>query len=250
MPTHSASPAAVLILACTIAATVRPAVAQTSANGSIRGSVSDPQRAALAETTITVTSPEAPIPVSVVSDHEGRYRLLELPPGEYELSAERAGFARFVRPRIVVRAGLNLLVDIDMTLGTQAMTTEVRAETPMLESSSAAQAVNISGDLQQHVPLSSRRDWADSLLLVPGVIATQNAVGRNFYYLHGADFSSLVLQLDGADIASTLQNTSGYVNLSTEAIQDVQVKTGAVDAATPIGAGAVMSVVTQSGRTG
>ena len=48
-------------------------------------------------------------------------------------------------------------------------------------------------------------------------------------------------------MASTLQNTNGYVNLSTEAIQDVQIKTGAVDASTPIGTGAVLNVVTQSG---
>jgi hypothetical protein len=103
----------------------------------------------------------------------------------------------------------------------------VRAETPMLESSSAVQAINIAGDFQRHVPLTSRRDWADPLLLVPGVIATTQA-GSNkiFYYLHGADFSSLVLQIDGADMASTLQNLNSYINLSDEAIQDTLVKTG------------------------
>ena len=118
----------------------------------------------------------------------------------------------------------------------------------MLESSSAVQAINIAGEFQRHVPLTSRRDWADSLLLVPGVVATiQPGSNKVFYYLHGADFSSLVLQIDGADMASTLQNASCYINLSDEAIQDTQVKTGAVDAATPIGAGAIVSVVTRSG---
>src|SRR4029079_7969082 len=46
---------------------------------------------------------------------------------------------------------------------------------------------------------------------------------------------------------STLQNLNSYINLSDEAIQDTQVKTGAVDAATPIGVGAIVSVVTRSG---
>ena len=117
----------------------------------------------------------------------------------------------------------------------------------MLESSSAVQAINIDGEFQRDLPLTSRRDWADSLGLAPGVVSTQNGAGKVFYYLHGADFSSLVMQVDGADVASTLQNTNGYINLSTEAIQDVQIKTGAVDASTPIGTGAVLSVVTQSG---
>lgn len=227
--------------------TAQAAFGQTSANGSIRGYVRDPTGAALVRTTITVRSPAVPTAFTAGSDYEGYYRLLDLPPGEYELTVEAPGFAMFVRPGIVVRAGLNLTVDVAMTLGGPTETVTVRAESPMLESSSAVQAINVAGEFQRHVPLTSRRDWADSLLLVPGVVTIGNGTGKNFYYLHGADFSSLVLQVDGADVASTLQNTNGYVNLSTEAIDDVQVKTGAIDASTPIGAGAILSVVTQSG---
>src|SRR5918993_3346179 len=246
MPRHPAALSAVLLV--TMAVPVPSAVAQPSVNGAIRGSVSDPQRAMLPGAIITAASPAAPIPFTTVSDQDGRYRLTDLPPGDYELSAERPGFARFVRSPIAVRAGLTLLLDVDMVLGSQLTTTEVRAETPMLESSSAVHAVNIAGEFQRQLPLSSRRDWADSLLLVPGVVATtQPGSNKVFYYLHGADFSSLVLQIDGADMASTLQNASTYINLSDEAIQDTQVKTGAIDAATPIGAGAVVSVVTRSG---
>jgi len=234
------------VLALAICLGALPAIAQTSANGAIRGFVKDPTGSVLPETAITAVS-STPRRFSVVSDRDGYYRLLELPPGEYELTAERPGFAKFARAGIVVRAGLNLAVDVDMVLGRETDTITVRADTPMLESSSAVQAVNIAGDFQRHVPLTSRRDWADSLGLAPGVVATQNSTGKVFYYLHGADFSSLVMQFDGADLASTLQNTNTYINLSTEAVQDVQIKAGGVDASTPIGAGAIVSVVTQSG---
>jgi hypothetical protein len=236
-----------LLFLVAIVVWAEPVLGQTSANGSIRGFVRDPQQAVVPKTTITAASPTLPVAVVVASDGDGYYRLLELPPGEYELRAERQGFATFVRPGILVRAGLNLSLDIDMQLGTQTDTITVKAETPMLESSSAVQAINITGEFQRHVPLTSRRDWADSLLLAPGVVAVPSGTGKFFYFLHGADFSSLVMQIDGADMASTLQNTNGYISLSTEAIQDVQIKTGAVDASTPIGAGAIMSVVTQSG---
>src|SRR4029453_14492629 len=94
-----------------------PAVGQTSANGSIRGSVRDPPGGGLPGTTITATSAAVPTPFTVASDRDGYYRLLELPPGEYDLSAERQGFARFVRPGIVTRAGLNLTLDIDLFVG-------------------------------------------------------------------------------------------------------------------------------------
>src|SRR5262249_60690238 len=146
-----------------------------------------------------------------------------------------------------VLADLNLDVDSGMALGGGPETVTVKADSPMLESSNAVQAVNIAGEFQRDLPLTSRRDWADSLALAPGVVAQGNGTGKVFYYLHGADYSSIVMQFDGADLASTLQNTTGYINLSTEAIQDVQIKTGAVDASTPIGAGAIISIVTRSG---
>jgi len=91
-----------------------PASAQTSANGAIRGYVKDSTGSVLPGTTITAVSSTAPTPFTVVSDREGYYRLLELPPGEYELIAERPNFAKFARAGIVVRAGLNLTVDIDL----------------------------------------------------------------------------------------------------------------------------------------
>ena len=142
-----------------------PALAQTSASGAIRGHVKDSTGAVLRDTTITAVSATAPAPLSVVSDSEGYYRLLELPPGEYELTAERAGFARFVRPGIAVRAGLNLAVDIDMVLGGQTDTVSVKADTPMLESSTAVQAINIGGEFQRDLPSPvvatgrTRWDW-------------------------------------------------------------------------------------------
>ena len=151
-----------------------------------------------------------------------------------------------MRPNIVVRAGLNLGVDIVMTVGPVTETAEVRADTPLIESKTAEQTVNISGDLQRHVPLSTRRDWADALILTPGVVSKELPGGLN-YYLHGADLSSMVMQFDGADIASGLSSSNFYVNLGNEAIQDVQVKTGGVDASTPLGQGAIMNVAMKSG---
>ena len=61
----------------------RAAFGQTSANGSIRGYVRDATGAVLPDTTITAAGPGAPTSFTVVSDKEGYYRLLELPPGEY-----------------------------------------------------------------------------------------------------------------------------------------------------------------------
>src|SRR5262245_20011489 len=96
----------VAALALLFFASTQPALGQTPANGAIRGDARDPTRARLPGTTSTPASPTAPTAFTAVSDRESYYPLLELPPGDYELTAELSSFARFVRPGIAVRAGL------------------------------------------------------------------------------------------------------------------------------------------------
>src|SRR4029453_6736672 len=98
--------------------------AQTT-DGSIRGYVRDEQGGALPGVTVTATSSAAPRPHVAVTDDGGLYRLLNLTPGDYTITAEIQGFAKFLRPNVVVRAGLNLNVDVEMKIGTAAETIQV-----------------------------------------------------------------------------------------------------------------------------
>ena len=88
-----------LVMMCTAV----DAIAQTE--GSIRGYVRDEQGGALPGVTMTVTSADVAKPRVAVSDQEGYYRLLNVPPGDYTVTAELAGFSKIVRPNVVVRAG-------------------------------------------------------------------------------------------------------------------------------------------------
>src|SRR5712692_11703598 len=92
------------------------AVAQTD-QGSLRGYVKDEQGGALPGTTITATSPALLQPATAVTDTEGYYRLINLPPGTYAVRAELAGFATFRREDVLLRAGANFQVDIAMKIG-------------------------------------------------------------------------------------------------------------------------------------
>jgi hypothetical protein len=85
--------------------------------------------------------------------------MVDLVPGTYVVTAQLAGFATLVRQNVVVREGLNLTLDLKMTVGAINETVEIRADTPLLESRTAAQGVNISGDLQRAlcIPLGIAR---------------------------------------------------------------------------------------------
>ena len=68
------------------------ATAQTGA-GSLRGYIKDEQGGALPGVTVSARSESLIQPVSSVSDSEGYFRLINLQPGTYEVSAQLAGFA-------------------------------------------------------------------------------------------------------------------------------------------------------------
>lgn len=222
------------------------AVAQIAANGSIRGYVRDQQGGVLPGASIVASSPDAPTSYTTVSDKDGYYRLLDLPPGQYTLTVELAGFAKFVRPGVIVRAGLNLGVQIELTVGGQAESVTVKADSPMLESKTAVNAFNVSGDFQRALPLSSRRNWSDFLLATPGV-ASYESGGTKAFLINGTPGGSHVYQVDGMDVMATRVNTHSFMQLSADAISDVQIKTSAIDASSPMGLGAIVELVSPSG---
>jgi hypothetical protein len=224
------------------------AYAQGGPEGSLRGFVKDEQGAMVPGALVTASSATQSRTYTAVSDGEGFYRLLNVQPGSYTVTAELEGFSKWVRDGVVMRAGLNLGLDIALPIGPMSEAINVKADTPMLDTSSAAQAVNISGDFQRSVPISARKHWAEFMNMIPGVATSTSGVYQGgFHYVHGADFESLSILIDGADMASTQQSSTLYFGVSQDSVADVQVKTGAIDASSPLGMGAAINVVTQSG---
>jgi Carboxypeptidase regulatory-like domain/TonB-dependent Receptor Plug Domain/TonB dependent receptor len=222
--------------------------AQTVPVGTVRGNLTDDQGASLPGATIRASSPSLGGERTAVSDSAGYYRLLDLPPGEYVITAELQGFKKASRPRVVVLAGLNLVLNMRLSVGAMEETIEVTAETPMLERQSTTQTINVEGDFQRRIPVDGNRNWYNVLEVVPGMTARQGSAGlSNHYMLRGSEIEVNRVMVDGADISSFRQGRVDYVGFSTDAIDDVQVKTGGIDASAPLGSGVVVNIATPSG---
>src|SRR5947208_16794227 len=102
----------VVFLAAFLALPATRAAAQTG-DGSLRGYVKDEQGGVLPGVTVTGASPALQAAVVGVTDSTGYYRLNNLPPGTFTVTAELAGFATTRREGIVMRAGLTFNVDIE-----------------------------------------------------------------------------------------------------------------------------------------
>ena len=224
------------------------AAAQTGA-GSLRGYITDEQGGALPGVTVTARSEVLIQPVSSVTDAAGYYRLINLPPGTYEVSADLAGFASFKRQDILLRGGANFQVDMTMKLASLSETITVSGESPMLEVSNPSNVLNISGEFQREMPIQARRNWSDFLEITPGVHSRpfDDGSGRMVYFGHSTEHFAHVVQLEGA-IASNYQDAQiTYVAMGADMVSDTQVKTGGVDASAPMGVGLNINVITKSG---
>jgi hypothetical protein len=219
--------------------------AQIAPGGSVSGYVYDQQDRAIPGALVIVASPTVPGTFTARTNATGHYEISNLTPATYDIRGERPGFAAAVRQNVAIREGLNVRVDFTLGIGSSQEVVIVTAEPPQLESKYATQGFNVSGDLQRALPLSSLRTWGDFLMLVPGVATTQARFQT--YTLHGTSPSSGVFLVDGADATSVLQGSTLYSQFSRATFNDIQVKTGAVDAASPLGLGVVANIATQSG---
>lgn len=226
-----------------------PVHAQISSEGTVRGLVRDAEGGVLPGVTVIAVSPTVPGTHISVSESDGQYRLLNLQPGVFDVVAELAGFAKYTRQGVEVRAGLNLTLDIVLTLGNLTESIVVSGGSPSLETQKPIQAVNVAGDFQRLLPLSTRRDVTDALEVTPGVTA-RNLIANNgtqTYMLRGTDVEQHVVQIDGADMVSSRQGRMETVRLPTNAVADSQVKTGGADASEPAGLGVMFNVTTRVG---
>src|SRR5438093_8745466 len=238
-----------MVVSCTALLLVAiNAIAQTG-QGSLRGYVKDEQGGALPGVTVTAVSPALIQPTTAVTDTEGYYRLINLPPGTYSIAAELTGFASYKREDVLLRAGATFEIDVTMKIGTLQETVTVSGDSPMLEVSNPSNVLNISGEFQREMPISSRRNWSDFLELTPGVHSRpfDDGSGRMVYFGHGTEHFAHVVQLEGA-IASNYQDAQiTYVAMGADMVDDVQVKTGGIDASAPTATGLNINVITKSG---
>ena len=215
--------------------TASPVLAQ-GGDGSLRGTVRDSQGGALPGVTITATSDVLLSPSVTVTDSAGNYRLINLPPGTFTVSAQLAGFSTARREGVLLRAASNFQVDMTMELGALEESITVSGDAPMLEVTKPSNVLTIDAEFQKEAPVVEGKFWSDFLMLTPGVISRphNDASGRQNYFGNAVEHRDAVTLMEGLYAGNYNDFNINRTGLSSEAIQDTEVKTGGIDAASPM----------------
>ena len=101
---HRAASALALVALCVAFGGGRVA-AQSTTNGAIGGFIKDPNGAVVANATVTVRNKETNREGTATTDDEGRFRVVELQPGNYVITVNASGFGAYTRDPVVVEVG-------------------------------------------------------------------------------------------------------------------------------------------------
>ena len=238
-----------LIGACLL--TGAAAFAQLQA-GRIVGQVFDPQHAAVAGATVTVTNSATNLSLVVKTDASGNYVVTPLNPGTYSVSVSAQGFATIVHDGIDLSVGQAAEVDMDLRVGVATAKVEVTTEGPILETQSGSLNMTVTNTEVQSLPLNGRQ-FTQLAELSPGVAplpASGNTQNVRPESLNGNVFDGISGQesdflLDGGDITAHHEGGT-QIMTSIDATQEYNVESSPYSAEYT-GVGAAFNTTTKSG---
>ena len=242
---------------CAVAVFVAPSAAGAQGTtGSISGTITDESKAVMPGVTVTVKNNETGLERAQVSDDQGRYRVLNLNPGTYIVTAELTGFAPIVRNDITVAIGKDALVDVELKVKGLTEQVTVSGETSSVSLGSTTAGGVVTTQQIAELPLNGR-SFMQLATLQPGV-AVSRATARDFtggfgstqLAIAGARPEQTGYLMDGtniADISDKAPSSLSGVLLGVDTVQEFSVQTHGYNAEFGRAAGGVMSTVTKSG---
>ncbi len=231
-----------------------------ASSGSLIGDVSDEGSRQLPDISITVQHGATGFTRSMVTDSHGGYRIEDLLPGEYTVSAQHAGFRKVTVSSIVVEVDRTTRLDFTLRAGQESDTVLVTGNSSPLQTDEASEGYQLGSGFFALLPLSSR-NIIELVTLGPGAIprqlggfvhdiindkqANRGAVALN-PPVNGARSTQNRYILDGAD--NTDRNTFAVAVLPPlESVQEFRIMTSLPPAEFAQGGGAVIDVATKSG---
>ena len=216
----------------------------------IQGTVTDTTGAVLPGVSVEARNLGTNQSRTVVTDGDGRYILLQLPPGAYRVTFTLAGFATLVHENIELTVGQALTLPASMPVSKVAETVNVSAAPSVVESTRTAAATTLNVLTVENTPNLGRK-FEDLLSLTPGVSIVQGPDGDEITFAGQRGIFNNI-SLDGGDYNNGFfgEQAGGQrvaVDITLEAIKEFQVIATGAPAEFGRTAGGVVNVITKSG---
>ncbi len=214
-----------------------------TATGSISGTITDSNGAAVPGVKVTATSTATGAKLEATSNDAGLYVFPAMPTTFYSIAYEKTGFKKRTETNIEVRIAQRLDINIKLELGDVQQTIEVRSEAPLLETSTSDKGANFSSKFMSELPLftGAIRNPRNFLTYMPGVNAGAETS------ISGSGGRAGEVQIDGASLIIPESGGTVFNMPSAEMFQEFKLITGGYSSEYGRFGGGVETYVTKSG---
>ena len=220
-----------------------PAAAQTE-TGRITGVVTDATGGILPGVTVNAKAVGTGATRTVVTDSAGQYVFANLPPAQYELSTELAGFNP-ANAKVTVSVGGAASADLKLDIAGAKENINVVAEVPAINTTNGEVSTTINETQIRELPTITRNVY--DLVGVAGNVAPDNFSNRGTgFAINGQRSASTNILLDGSANNDEFTATVGQA-VPLDSVQEFSVVTGNFSAQYGRASGGVVNVATKSG---
>src|ERR1700716_1532267 len=242
------------VLGVMLALLLRGILQAQSADASLTGRITDPNKAVIAAATVSVINTSTEIHYQGLTNETGTYYVSNLPPGWYRIEVEKLGFKAVIQSGVILHVQDALEVNFEMMLGSASESVTVAGVSPPLDTESSTVGTVVEQRKANELPLNGRNVF-NLIVLAPSVIpqgsSTGTPVGVNpfgwgNYQVSGSFGNQSAEYLDGQPL------NIGYINLpvvipTQDSIQEFKVQTSNTGADWGKFSGGVMNFSTKSG---
>jgi len=178
---------------------------------SLRGAITDPSGATVPTAVVSLANVATGLKRQVTTGSDGIYQFLQTPPGSYQLTVEKPGFATATRESVQLLVNTPATLDLQMSVGATTESVNVTAESTEINNVDASIGTAFSERQVRQLPLGTR-NVVELLSLQVGVTPTGEVLGarrdQNNITLDGADVNNN--QNSGLVAQATGTSTGGY----------------------------------------
>ncbi|MGC2172270.1 MAG: carboxypeptidase-like regulatory domain-containing protein [Candidatus Sulfotelmatobacter sp.] len=230
--------------------------AQGSYRAQLRGVVSDPSGAVVANAAVTITNTGTNIASVARTNDKGEYYFTGLRPSTYSVKVQLSGFRTEEKTGVVLAVDQEATLNFSLTPASVSEKIEVTTAAPLLDTENATLGTDITNQYIQEIPLLGR-DFFGLTFLAAGVTEVAGS-GTGDNYPEGTNFTSngqrnatAEVRLDGALISAPEQGEGGNSNVYYEplldGVQEFKVENNSFSAEFGNNGGTVVNMVLKSG---
>lgn len=209
--------------------------------GTVSGTVTDPSGASVVGANLTIKNAVTGFTRTATTDSEGNYSFQNVPPNNYQITVAANGFENAAQ-NIVVRASVPMQVPISLSVVGSSASVDITADAQNVENIPTTHT-DVDSSVISKLPLSSPGNGLSEAVTLtsPGVVADSNG----FFHPLG-DHAQTQYSVDNQPITDQ-QSKAFSTQIPVNAIQSLEVITGATPAEYGDKSSLVINAITHSG---